>query len=338
MYDSPNVVFHCFTHLSGWVYTQAVFLLLAHAREAALVGAAHRGAVYAMLCHVTSATYAADGGAGFFDRVRDRAAVLVEGVDTPPTLAAAAAAVDELAAWRAALEAEDAAACLQRAVATGADDYVIEGTVDAALRLQAPAAAAAPLAGGCRAAAAAGPLRLEVRVQLPADGAEPLAQWGGAAALLPGAEGGSGGMPEPGAEAVADAVTRGLTDRLAPWLGAGETGFEAVAAPVEADGGGDGHCVAVTWCVDAAAVAAAATAAAPAAAVEECFDAVVTSAADLLRCALLATKEYDHTTPLSRRPQACAGAQLCSSRWACLLQMHCPRLCSACTRVCECVL
>ena len=235
-------------------------------------------------------------------RVQERTQVLLEGVDTDETLEATSAAVSQLRDWHAVLEAEDCIATMARAVATGAQaGFIYEEPAYEALANAAtvPSAASSALATECTVAPidSLHPVWLTMRVETGPPGRDNEAEqlWGGAAASEPS---GAAGMPRRAAQRLQDALTGPLAERLATWQGCGRTGVlvsvDASAAesaalgapPRNGDGAVDAEArdtitecvVSMQWCVDVPAVAAADGS------VQDCMDAVVTSATDLLRC------------------------------------------------------
>ena len=331
-----------------WACTlQATLLALDICRAAILCGPSHRWAALALLRHLRSDEYAARAGrlslpapgaaAGddasqtaqdpwdsasaptqapptldLFERILERTGVLLKGVDTEETLTAVQAAISDLADWHAVLEAEDKIARMERALATGANDFLFDENVAEALT----AAAQAGSGGGalqvaCAMPAVAGAMWLEVCVVSQCADVQPGWQrstWGGAAALVDSAdgEGGSYEMTRYDALRLQEALAAALTERLAPWTGCGTTGCEllTVAADDVHSGGvqrtredaavgedAAGFVVCARWCVDAPAITRDAAQRLGSGAddratqtVAACMDAVVTAASDLIRC------------------------------------------------------
>jgi hypothetical protein len=332
------------------INVQAVLHMLDITRQACLAGQSHRWAALAMLRHLRSDVFSvtapqpeqnapqqdtvplegeADNGRAppmqnLFDRVQQRAGVLLEGVDTEETLQAVQLAIIQLEQWFNVLEVEDKMARLHRAVVSGAEDFLFEGNVSEALTAATVEVECATLHGDCAMPSQLSKMWLELKV-LQADRhvMQGRSLWGGAAALLQPSAEGCAGVARHVAEMLRASVLQPLGDRLLDWHGCGATGcqvdVEHLVLPdeieethIQQEGGEQDRdidsmavqssfAVRVTWCVDAVAIAAASEAAVesqcntsgpgpshPCTAVVQCMDAVVTSAADLIRYRALA--------------------------------------------------
>ena len=289
---------------------QAVFSTLELCRSACLDGPAACWRAFAWLQHLRSSRYAAlaaaapgaaplaiadapsspsalpEAHADFFSRVLERASVCITGVDVPETLSAAQAAVYELDEWHQLFAVQDSLACMERAVVTGCAGFLLPEAVAATLEAAAECGACDTFHAAC-VVPAGSEVALELHVVRRLGGACDL--WGGADG-----EGTVAGTARAAALALIDSVSGALEERargvggVTVEVALADVSEEPVDVPLDTmhaddergdDDAGASYAVCVRWRVGAQREAdIEAGAASP-------HDAVVTAAADMLRCA-----------------------------------------------------